>query len=160
VGTSGRRRPILAVVLAVVPAVVLAAGCGGGDGGTATSPATVPNSAATSAALPDENRARAVAENMLIAYNTGDYQAFSRDFAGPVKVAVGERAFTEFRAETLPVTGRFERLVSVTPTAGQGDPDHAEYDVNADFERRQGAIFTMILSAQDEVEGIEFRRPT
>jgi hypothetical protein len=36
-----------------------------------------------------------------------------------VKLLVGERRFREFRDDSLTVTGPFEALTSVTPTAGQ-----------------------------------------
>jgi hypothetical protein len=88
-----------------------------------------------------------------------------------VKIAVGERGFIEFRAETLPVTGRLERLVSVTPIAARTTPitpsttsTRTPNDArtrgreDARTRGREDAIFTTTLSAPAEVEGIELRR--
>ncbi|HZA80894.1 MAG TPA: hypothetical protein VFC13_05410, partial [Actinomycetes bacterium] len=105
----------------------------------------------------DTGRAQAIAHNMLSAYNTGDYQALSRDWAGPVRFVIRERTFQRFRDKNLPVTGRFTRLISVAPAPGQQDTDHVSYQVRARFERLDSALFTMTLSADNaQVEGVEF----
>jgi hypothetical protein len=138
-----RRISILTAILALTG--VLAA-CGGATGDQ-TQPPTV---------SPD--RAQVIAENMLTAYNSGDYQAFRRDWSGPMRFVIRERAFQRFREENLPVTGRFTRLITVTPTPGQQDTDHASYQVHAQFEEQDGVLFTMTLSADGAtVEGLEFQ---
>lgn len=123
-----------------------ACGGGGDDGG---------GQAPTSAVSTD--RAQAIAENMLVAYNSGDYQALSRDWAGPVKLVIGEATFQKFRQENLPVTGPFKTITSVTPTPGQQDPNHVSYQVQAQFDQHDSVLFTMTLSAGGaKVEGVEF----
>jgi hypothetical protein len=142
------RRLLMPTALGFLLALVLAA-CGG----EATSRG---DQAGTAAAGTD--RAQAIAQSMLLAYNSGDYQAFSRDWSSPVKAMASERAFREFRDENLPATGRFRALTSITPTAGQQDADHASYEVLAQFERQDGVLFTMTLSAGGaKVEGLEFK---
>ena len=149
-GPEGREdgRVLISAVLGLLLAVTLAA-CGGDDG-----------SGGSQAATPAVNgdRAQAIAQNMLLAYNSGDYQAFSRDWSSPVKLVVGERRFREFRDDNLPVTGPFKALTSVAPTAGQRDADHASYEVLAQFEKQDGVLFTMTLSSGGaKVEGLEFK---
>jgi hypothetical protein len=142
------RRIVIPTALGLLLAVLLAA-CGGGDsrGG---------DQAGTPAARGE--RARAIAQNMLLAYNSGDYQAFSRDWSSPVKLVVGERAFRELRDHNLPITGPFKTLTSVTPSVGQQDADHASYEVLAQFEKQDGVLFTMTLSTGGaKVEGLEFK---
>ena len=56
---------------------------------------------------------QAIAENMLAAYNLGDYQAFSRDLSLPARLIVDEDAFAEFRTENLPATGPFMAVTGV-----------------------------------------------
>jgi isopentenyl diphosphate isomerase/L-lactate dehydrogenase-like FMN-dependent dehydrogenase len=51
------------------------------------------------------HQVQAIAENMMAAYNLGNYQAFSRDLSLPAKLIVDEDAFAEFRTENLSVTG-------------------------------------------------------
>jgi hypothetical protein len=139
------RRILMPTALGLLFAVVLAA-CGGDDN-SANSQAGTP--AATS------ERAQAIAQNMLLAYNSGDYQAFTRDWSAPVKLLVGERRFREFRDDSLPITGPFEALTSVSPTAGQQDVNHGSYQVLAQFEKQDGVLFTMTLSSGGQVEGLE-----
>jgi ABC-type glycerol-3-phosphate transport system substrate-binding protein len=76
------RRIVISTALGLVLAVVLAA-CGGTEDSAA-------GGAGTAAAGTD--RAQAIAQNMLLAHNSGDYQAFSRDWSSPMKLMVGERA--------------------------------------------------------------------
>ena len=143
-GENKMRRIVIPTVLGFLLAIALAA-CGGSDGG-----------ASSQAATPAVNgeRAQAIAENMLLAYNSGDYQAFSRDWSAPVKLVLGERRFREFRDDNLPVTGPFTALTSVTPAAGQ-DAGHASYQVLAQFEKQDSVLFTMTLSSGGTVEGLE-----
>jgi hypothetical protein len=103
-GKSKMRRIVVLTPLGALLGVGLAAR-GGGDDGSGQAP--------TSAVSTE--RAQAIAQNMLVAYNSGDYQAFSRDWAGPVKLVIGEDAFQKFRQENLPVTGPFKTMTSVTP---------------------------------------------
>jgi hypothetical protein len=108
-------------------------------------------------ATPSQAQARMIAENMLNAYNSGDYEALSRDWSSTMKSVLGEDAFHEFRDEALPVTGRFVRLTSVTPVRGEEDR-HSNYDVEAQFEKRGSVLFTMTLSPENKVEGLELKR--
>ena len=61
------------------------------------------------------HQVQAIAENMLAAYNLGDYQAFSRDLSLPAKLIVDENVFAEFRSENLSVTGPFMAVTGVQP---------------------------------------------
>jgi hypothetical protein len=80
---------------------------------------------------------------------------FTRDWSAPVKLLVGERRFREFRDDSLTVTGPFKALTSITPTAGQQNANHANYQVLAQFEKQDGVLFTMTLSSGRKVEGLE-----
>jgi hypothetical protein len=141
------RRIVIPTVLGLLLGVVLAA-CGGNNSSTGDQ---------TGTAAVGTDRAQAIAHNMLVAYNSGDYQAFSRDWSSPIKLVVGERAFRAFRDENLPSTGPFKAITSVTPAAGQQDTGHASYQVHASFEKREGVLFTIRLSADGaKVEGLEF----
>lgn len=103
------------------------------------------------------DRAEMIAENMLVAYNSGDYQALSKDWSRPMRLVIRERAVQRFRDQNLPVTGRFTRLISVAPTPGAQDANHANYEVRAQFERLDSVLFTMTLSSDyAKVEGVEF----
>ena len=88
------RRIVILTALGLLLGLVLAA-CGG----NASSAGDQAETPAVSA-----DRAQAIAQNMLVAYNSGDYQAFSRDWSSPVKFVVREQAFQKFRDENLPAT--------------------------------------------------------
>jgi hypothetical protein len=45
----------------------------------------------------------------------------------------------------------------VTPIPGQQDPNHVSYELQAQFDQEDSALFTMTLSAGSaKVEGVEF----
>jgi hypothetical protein len=93
------------------------------------------------------HKVQAIAENMLAAYNLGDYQAFSRDLSLPATLVVDENAFAEFRAGTLPVTGPFMAVTSVQPEPAKPDRDHVRYLVRAQFQYLN-AVALVITAAQ------------
>ena len=141
------RRIVILTALGLLLGLVLAA-CGG----NASSAGDQAETPAVSA-----DRAQAIAQNMLVAYNSGDYQAFSRDWSSPVKFVVREQAFQKFRDENLPATGPFKAITSMTPVAGQQNTDHASYQAHATFQKRESVLFTITLSANSaKVEGLEF----
>ena len=141
------RRAVVPAALGLLLGLVLV-GCGSGDRSAGDQAGTSAVGAA---------RAQAIAQNMLVAYNSGDYQAFSSDWSSPMRLLVGERGFRQFRDENLPATGRFKAITSVTPTAGQQGGGHASNQVHAAFEKREGMVFTLTLSAdREKVEGLEF----
>jgi hypothetical protein len=125
-------------------AITLAA-CGG-ERGEQTPPAAMTN-----------RQVQAIAENLLAAYNLGDYQAFSRDLSLPAKLIVDEGAFAEFRTQTLPVTGRFMAVTSVQPEPATSGRDHLRYLVRARFQHRNAVALVITLSRDGQVEGLELR---
>jgi hypothetical protein len=136
-----RRMPVLAA-LGVLLAVTLSA-CGGGRADQAPIATT------------SNEQVQAIAENMLAAYNLGDYQAFSRDLSLPAKLIVDEPAFAEFRTENLPVTGPFMAITGVQPEPGRQDPDHVRYRVRAQFQHLNAVALVLTLSPDGQVEGLE-----
>jgi hypothetical protein len=101
------------------------------------------------------HQVQAITENMLDAYNLGDYQTFSRDLSLPAKLIVDEDAFAEFRAENLSVTGPFMAVTSVQPEPGKQDPDHVRYLVRAQFQYLNAVALVVTLSWDGQVEGLE-----
>ena len=101
------------------------------------------------------HQVQAVAENMMTAYNLGNYQAFSRDLSLPAKLIVDEDAFAEFRTETLSVTGRFVAVTSVQPEPTKPGRDHLRYLVRAQFQHLNAVALVITLSRDGQVEGLE-----
>ena len=96
-----------------------------------------------------------IAENMLAAYNSGDYGAFSRDLSLPAKLIVDAETFADFRYQNLPVTGPYMAITSVQAEPGRQDADHASYLVHARFEHQNAVSLLVTVSRGGEVEGIE-----
>jgi hypothetical protein len=97
-----------------------------------------------------------IAENMLAAYNSGDYGAFSRDLSLPAKLIVDEETFAEFRYQNLPVTGPYLAITSVQAEPGRQDADHPRYLVHARFEHQNAVMLLVTVSRGGEVDGLEF----
>ena len=132
------------MVLGALRAVALSA-CG--DDAASDAPAA--------AAPVSAGQVQTIAENLLAAYNSGDYQAFSRDLSLPAKLIVDEKAFAEFRTENLSATGPFLTVTSVQPEPGRQDPDHARYLVRAQFQHLNAVALVITLSRDGQVEGLE-----
>jgi hypothetical protein len=98
---------------------------------------------------------QAIAENMLAAYNLGDYQAFSRDLSLPAKLIVDEHAFAEFRTENLSATGPFIAITGVQPEPAKPGRDHVRYLVRAKFQYLNAVALVITLSRDGQVEGLE-----
>jgi hypothetical protein len=98
---------------------------------------------------------QAMAANMLAAYNSGDYGAFSRDLSLPARLIVDEHAFADFRTENLPVTGPYMTVTSVQREPGREDPDHGRYLVQARFQHQDAVVLVMTISRSGEIDGLE-----
>jgi hypothetical protein len=101
------------------------------------------------------HQVQAIAENMLAAYNLGDYQAFSRDLSLPARLVVDEDAFAEFRTQNLPATGNFMAVTDVQPEPAKPGRDHARYLVRAQFQHLNAVALVLTLSRDGQVEGLE-----
>jgi hypothetical protein len=99
-------------------------------------------------------RAQSIAENMLSAYNAGDYQALSRDWSGPMKLVLREEAFRTFRDENFPLTGRFKSLVEMTPIPGKTDTDPCWLRRPRQVRTARHGSFHDELSTHGKVEGV------
>lgn len=101
------------------------------------------------------HQVQAIAENMLAAYNLGDYAAFSRDLSLPARLIVDEDAFAEFRTENLPATGPFMAVTGVQPEPAKPGRDHMRYLVRAQFQQLNAVALVITLSRDGQVEGLE-----
>jgi hypothetical protein len=108
-----------------------------------------------SPAAMSSHQVQAIAENMLAAYNLGDYQAFSRDLSLPAKLIVDEDAFAEFRSENLSTTGPFMAVTGVQPEPAKPGRDHVRYLVRAQFQHLNAAALVITLSRDGQVDGLE-----
>ena len=101
------------------------------------------------------HQVQAIAENLLVAYNLGDYRAFSRDLSLPARLIVDEATFAEFRKDNLPAIGPFVAVTDVQPESGMQDPEHLRYQVRVQFQNVNAAALVITLSREGQVEGLE-----
>jgi hypothetical protein len=115
----------LALGLTVIGLLAMAA-CG-------SAPSDTP---APSSALTPEQAAE-VAENALLALNSGDYSAWTRDWSADMKAAIKEPDFLQYRQAMLNDFGQFVSVAGVELVDG-ANPGIVRWVVTADFEK--GAV--------------------
>jgi hypothetical protein len=107
-------------------------------------------------AAPQSNeQIQAIAANMLAAYSSGDYLAFSRDLSQPAGLIIDEDAFADFRTVSLPVTGPYLAVTGVQREPDQQDPDHSRYLVRAQFQYQDELVLVLTVSRSGKVDGLE-----
>ena len=113
-------------------------------------------SADVSTPVVSQNDARSMAENMLQAYNSGDYGAWSRDWSDEMKTAIDQATFEGFRNQTFPVTGEFLEIKNVELKPGEQDPDVARYEFRAAFESDDDVLFMIAFyPGSRKVDGVQ-----
>jgi hypothetical protein len=111
-------------------------------------------------ATPNVEQAQAIAANMLAAYNSGDYRAFSRDLSLPARLIVDEETFAQLRTENLSVTGAFKAITGVQPVPGEQGRHHVSYRVHAEFQHLDDVVLVMTVSRAGEIDGLELHPST
>ena len=102
-----------------------------------------------------EEQVTAIAENMLQAYNSGDYAAFERDLAPAGQLLLTEQAFTELRDELMATAGEFQSIGSVEAVPG-GSEGHSQWQITAQFLNTTETVTLTFDDETNRVEGLEF----
>lgn len=100
-----------------------------------------------------EQEARAMAENMLEAYNAADYTAWSRDWSPTMKLAIPEQAFLDFQAESMADTGRFEAIEGISSRPGQ-NPGVTRWETTARFQNGTWVLMIAFDDGSKSIEGV------
>ena len=103
-----------------------------------------------------EDEARDMAENMLAAYNDGDYEAWSRDWSDAMKSAIGADAFQSFRDGTMASAGAFERIESVESRPGN-NPGVTRWEFVTQFENGPMVFMIAFQEGSKLIEGVDLR---
>lgn len=103
-----------------------------------------------------EDEAREMAENMLAAYNDGDYAAWSRDWSQTMKDAIGEDAFVAFRDQMMGSAGTFESITSVESRPGT-NPGVTRWEFVSEFENGPMQFMIAFEEGSDLIEGVDLR---
>lgn len=103
-----------------------------------------------------EEEAWTMAENMLQAYNRGEYGAWSRDWSKEMKAAIDQATFEGFHEQAFPITGEFLEIKGVELKPGEEDPDVARYEFRAAFERDDDVLFMIAFyPGSPRVDGVQ-----
>src|SRR6266508_2997664 len=109
-----------------------------------------------SAPAVSETEARSTADDMLNAYNSGDYEGASRDWSDELKVEIDRSTFESSRAQILAKKGRYVEIVSVELAPEQPDADVTWYEFRARFEKDDNVLFMVAFDVQHKkVAGAE-----
>ncbi len=109
-----------------------------------------------SAPAVSETEARSTADDMLNAYNSGDYEGASRDWSDELKVEIDRSTFESSRAQILAKKGRYVEIVSVELAPEQPDADVTWYEFRARFEKDDNVLFMVAFDVESQkVAGAE-----
>lgn len=92
-------------------------------------------------------------ENMLEAFNAGDYAAWSRDWSEAMTNAIPEQAFQDFRRQTLAQAGEFRSIESITSRPGQ-EPGVTRWESTARFENGRHVFMIAFKAGSQEIDGV------
>lgn len=135
-----RRHPAAPVLAFGLMGLILAA-CG----------AAAPSQSVTSPVSQDE--ALAMSQQMLEAYNDGDYAAWSADWSQVMKEAIPEDAFAAFRSETMANAGGFDEIESISSRPGDA-AGVVRWESNARFENGTYVFMIAFKEGSRLIEGV------
>lgn len=117
--------------------------------------------ACTSLSGPDESpgspvteaEALSMTENMLEAYNSGDYAAWSRDWSATMKQSIPAATFEAFREQTMAESGQFVDVVSIRSRPGD-NPGVTRWESTVEFERGTYTFMIAFNAGSKSIEGV------
>ena len=134
----------LTTLFVLLIVAVIAAACG-------SAPADVPQGKAESVMSQEE--ASALIDNALQALNSGDYAAWSRDWADDMKAAIKDKDFQSYRDQVVAQYGQYVALESIEIQPGT-NPDRVRWVAVADFEKGKIRYSFSFLPDGRQIKGI------
>jgi hypothetical protein len=125
-------------------AAVIAVACG-------SAPADTPRGEAES--ILSQEEASTLINSALQALNTGDYSAWSRDWADDMKAAIKDKDFQSYRDQVVAQYGQYVALESIEIQPGT-NVDRVRWVVVADFEKGKIKYTFSFLPDGKQVKGI------
>ena len=124
-------------------AAVLASAC--------ASASTAPQGEAVSVLSQEE--ASALIDSALEALNTGDYAAWSRDWADDMKAAIQDKDFQSYRDQVVAQSGQYVAIESIEIQPGI-NADRVRWVAVADFEKGKIKYMFSFLPDGKQVKGV------
>ena len=125
-------------------AAVIAVACG-------SAPADTPRGEAES--ILSQEEASTLIDRALQALNTGDYAAWSRDWADDMKAAIKDKDFQSYRDQVVAQYGQYVALESIEIQPGT-NVDRVRWVVVANFEKGKIKYTFSFLPDGKQVKGI------
>lgn len=125
---------------------ILLVACGGAPSGSPTAESPVA-----------EGEARTMAEQMLAAYNEGDYEAWSANWSPRMKDAIGSEAFASFRQQAIEVAGEFQQINSAALRPARDRSDAVRWEFTSQFARGTFVLTIVFIAGSDQIEGVDFQ---
>ena len=98
----------------------------------------------------------AIAQNTLIALDTNDYTAFTRDFSPDMQTTYTEAQFTQLRELLQPASGKFVSVGKLSLSNNQG---YAVYRIICKYELEKVVVTIVFKVDGTQVEGLFFDSP-
>lgn len=136
-GVPTKRFALLTTAAALLVAALVAGGCA--DAGP------VPG------ARVGTGQARNMAMNMLSAYNSGDYTAYTRDFSDNLMRVESESGFSAFRDQLMRGLGRYQSIQSIEALASG---DSIRYVFTCGFEQGTGQLNLTLKTDGTKIESV------
>jgi Protein of unknown function (DUF3887) len=134
----------LTTLFILLIAAMIAVACG-------SAPGNPPQSKTESVLSPEE--ASTLIDSALQALNTGDYAAWSRDWADDMKDAIKDSDFQDYRQQVIAQYGQYVALESIEIQPGI-NADRVRWVVVADFEKGKIKYTFSFLPDGKQVKGI------
>lgn len=134
----------LTTLFVLLTIAVIAAACG-------PAPADTPQGKAES--VLSQQEASSLIDGALQALNTGDYAAWSQDWADDMKAAIKDADFQEYRNQVVTQYGQYLALESIEIQPGM-QSDRVRWVVVADFEKGKIKYTFSFLPDGKQVKGI------
>lgn len=129
-------------IFLIVAVIVVACG---------SAPADAPQGKAES--ILSQEEASTLIDSALQALNTGDYAAWSRDWADDMKAAIKDKDFQSYRDQVVAQYGQYVALESIEIQPGT-NVDRVRWVVVADFEKGKIKYTFSFLPDGKQVKGI------
>ena len=129
-------------LFALLIVAVIASACGS---------AAVPQAKAES--VLSQQEASALIDNALQALNTGDYAAWSQDWAADMKAAIKDADFQSYRQQVIAQYGQYLALESIEIQPGS-NADRVRWVAIADFEKGKIKYSFSFMPDGKQVKGI------
>jgi hypothetical protein len=120
-------------------------------GACSPAPANAPQGKAESALSQEE--ASTLIDSALQSLNSGDYAAWSRDWADDMKAAIKDKDFQSYRDQVVAQYGQYVSLESIEIQPGS-QADRVRWVVVADFEKGKIKYTFSFLPDGKQVKGI------